>query len=168
MNTISNIEQAIKTLDISSTAFIHRNYIPKKYTCEGENINPPLVIEHIPEKTKSLVLILEDPDALIRPWTHWLAWNIPPMKKIQENSSPGIEGLTDFGSRKYNGPCPSSGLHYFHFKVYALDALLNLNPGATRHEVEKHMSSHILAYSELVGLYKRANSFEKMLLSKTT
>lgn len=149
------IKEDIKTLDISSSAFVHKNYIPKKYTCDGENVNPSLSIKNLPNKTKSLVIIVDDPDASVRTWTHWLVWNVPPTHKIKENSKPGTEGVTDFREQKYNGPCPPSGLHHYHFKIYALDSLLYLNHKATKHDVEKEMSSHILAFGEIVGLYTR-------------
>lgn len=144
----------MKTLGVSSPAFVHRNYIPVKYTCDGDNINPPLLIKNLPIATKSLVVIVDDPDAPVRTWSHWVVWNIPPVKKIKENSVPGIEGISDFREHAYKGPCPPSGLHYYHFKVYALDALLDLNSSATKQDVEKKMAAHILGFGEIIGLYK--------------
>lgn len=155
MSTAPLIKEEIKTLIVSSPAFMHRGFIPEKYTCDGENINPPLIIEKIPESAKSLVLIVDDPDAPVRVWTHWLVWNIMPAKTIKEKSIPGVQGMTDFRSQRYKGPCPPKGLHQYHFRVYALDALLDLKPGASRHEVEKEMSSHVIAYGELTGMYER-------------
>jgi Raf kinase inhibitor-like YbhB/YbcL family protein len=149
------IKDDLKTLEIASTAFTHRNYIPKKYTCDGENVNPPLTIHNLPRETKSLVIIVEDPITPVHTWTHWVVWNIPPVKAIKEDSVPGTQGLTDFNEYKYEGPCPPSGLHYYHYKVYALDALLELKSETTRHELEKKMSSHLLAFGEIIGLYKR-------------
>lgn len=155
MYTIPLLKEEIKTLEVTSPAFKHLSYIPKKYTCDGENINPSLVINDIPKDTKSLLLIVEDPDAPVRTWTHWLVWNIPPAKKIRENYIPGTEGMTDFRIQGYKGPCPpKSALHHYHFKVYALDDLIDLNPRVTKHEVEKQIGTHILAFGELIGLYK--------------
>lgn len=146
----------IKTLYITSMAFESQTYIPVEYTCDGKNINPPITVKNIPEETKSLVLIVEDPDAPTKNWVHWVVWNIPPSGKIKENSIPGTEGINDFGKHHYGGPCPPSGTHHYHFKIYALDDLLNLDSGATKQEVEKAMSSHIIAFGELVGIYRRA------------
>jgi Raf kinase inhibitor-like YbhB/YbcL family protein len=158
METTLKIREEVKTLIVSSPAFEHRNYIPRTYSCEGQNMNPPLTIDKIPEKTKSLVLIVDDPDAPAGTWTHWLVWNIPPKKKIKENSIPGIQGITDFKTREYKGPCPPSGLHYYCFRVYALDTLLEQHSDLTRQAVEKAMSAHILAYGELIGMYKRSKT----------
>lgn len=155
MNTVSSLKEEIKTLEVTSPAFIHLSYIPQKYTCDGENINPELVINKIPKETKSLLLIVEDPDAPVRTWTHWLVWNIRPGKKIKENYIPGTEGMTDFRTQGYNGPCPpKSELHHYHFKIYALNDLIDLNPRVTKHEVEKLIGDHILAFGELIGLYQ--------------
>lgn len=167
MSTEQILNEEIKTLTVSSQAFTNRQYIPKKYTYDGENVNPPLTIEHIPEKTKSLVLIMDEPNAPIKKQTHWLVWNIIPTKNIKEKSIPGVEGFTDFGSRKYNGPYPATGgIHYYHFKIYALDELLDLNPNVTKYEVEKEMSAHLLAFGELIGLYKRSGFFGKSIRNR--
>lgn len=152
----SYIKEDIKTLDISSDAFEDRMYIPSKYTCDGVNVNPPIEISNIPKEAKSLVLIVDDTDAPIRTWTHWIVWNIPPAKKIKENSLSGLQGLNDFRQHHYGGPCPPSGTHHYHFKVYALDDILYLQRNATKYDLEKAMNSHIIAFGELVGLYKRA------------
>lgn len=150
-----SIVEDIKALQVVCSEFSAGDIIPKKYTCDGENINPPLVINKIPEEAKSLVLIVDDPDAPIRPWTHWVVWNISPKKKIKEKSIPGIEGTTDFRIHSYSGPCPPFGIHHYHFKIYALDTLLDLSKDATKIEVEKKMSPHIVAFGELIGIYKR-------------
>lgn len=150
------ISQDIKTLNVTSEAFNSRTYIPVKYTCDGADINPPLVIENIPHKTKSLVLIVDDPDAPSGTFTHWIVWNILPSGKIKENSIAGNEGTNSFKKQHYGGPCPPSGTHHYVFKVYALDELLELDTTSTRKEVEKAMAAHIIGYGELVGLYKRA------------
>lgn len=150
-----HISEIVKPLSISSDAFKDRGYIPAKYSCDGENINPPLSIGNIPKETKSLALIVDDPDAPIRTWVHWIVWNIPPAKKIKENEIAGDEGVNDFGNNSYGGPCPPSGTHNYIFKVYALDELLDLNPSATKIELEKAMAPHIIGFGKLVGLYKR-------------
>jgi Raf kinase inhibitor-like YbhB/YbcL family protein len=143
------------TLTIGSTAFGHKDFIPTKFTCQGENINPAITIENIPPGTKSLTLIVDDPDAPGGTYDHWIIWNIRPMEMILENSSPGEVGKNSFGETKYNGPCPPTGVHHYFFKVYALDTLLDVNKGADKKTVEKAMKEHILAEGELIGMYKK-------------
>ena len=145
----------MKELTIISPAFESNKSIPSKYTCDGNDVNPPLNIKGIPEETKSLVFIVDDPDAPMGTWDHWIVWNIPPTNKIEENSVPGTEGLNDFRKHSYGGPCPPSGTHRYFFKVYALDTKLNLDPNSRKKDVEKAMKNHILAKGELVGLYSR-------------
>lgn len=144
-----------KHLKVSSTAFGYQGLIPVKYTCDGENINPPLDIDNIPEEAKCLVLIVVDPDAPVSAWVHWLIWNIPVTHHIKENEAHGIEGLNDFLDNGYDGPCPPSGTHRYFFKVYALKSLLNIPATAKIEVLEKAMSEHIIAFGQLVGLYKR-------------
>jgi Raf kinase inhibitor-like YbhB/YbcL family protein len=146
----------MKELTVSSPAFENNNLIPSKYTCDGDNVNPPLIIEGIPEKTKSLVLIVDDPDAPMGTWDHWVVWNISPTNKIEENTVPGTEGINDSRKHSYGGPCPPSGTHRYFFKIYALDTKLDLNSNSRKKDVEKAMQSHILAKGELVGLYHRS------------
>ena len=153
------LSKELKVLEITSEAFTDNSYIPIKYTCDGENINPPLLVKNIPEEAKSLVLIMVDPDASSGNWTHWLVWNIPPSGKIKENSSPGIEGMNDFKKQNYGGPCPSTGTHHYFFKVYALDDFIDLKPNATYKELEKAMSTHAIGFGKIMGLYKRASNF---------
>jgi Raf kinase inhibitor-like YbhB/YbcL family protein len=145
----------MKELTIISSAFESNKLIPSKYTCDGDDMNPPLNIKGVPEETKSLVLIVDDPDAPMGTWDHWVVWNISPTDKIEDNSVPGIEGLNDFRKHSYGGPCPPSGTHRYFFKVYALDTKLNLNPNSRKKDVEKAMENHILAEGELVGRYSR-------------
>lgn len=144
-----------KQLKASSIAFQNEGMIPFKYTCDGRNVNPSLDIEHIPEETKCLALIVDDPDASIGTWVHWLVWNIPVTHHIKENEVHGTEGINDFQQDHYAGPCPPSGTHRYYFKIYALDALLDLPPNTRKLQLEKAMSEHIIAFGELVGLYKR-------------
>lgn len=148
---------SIQNLKVTSNAFENKGFIPEKYTTDGDNINPPLVIGDFPRQTKSLVLIVEDPDAPVRTWTHWLVWNINPTHIIKEASVPGKEGINDLWVKEYVGPCPPSGTHRYFFKVYALDKVLNMPMkiiGKT--ELEKAMAPYIIGYGELMGLYKRA------------
>lgn len=149
-------------MKITSQAFSNNSYIPKKYTCDGENINPPLSINEIPANTKSLVLIVDDPDAPMGTWVHWVVFNIDPppaggTKEIAENSVPqgATLGKNDFGKLEYGGLCPPSGTHRYFFKIYALDTLLDLASGAAKAEVEKAMKGHILDQGKLIGLYRR-------------
>ena len=150
-------EISIKVLGVTSMAFINNGNIPKRYTCDGLNINPPLDISSIPLDAVSLAIIMEDPDAPINTWIHWLVWNIPVTHSLQENASRGVNGLNDFCKHFYCGPCPMSGTHHYVFKVYALDCLLNLHANTKKRELEKEMSEHILAYGELIGFYGRKN-----------
>jgi Raf kinase inhibitor-like YbhB/YbcL family protein len=140
---------------VKSPAFENNKLIPSKYTCDGEDVSPPLTIEGIPEKTKSLALIVEDPDAPAGLWVHWLVWNIPPTAEIQENSVPGTEGLNTNKKNSYHGPCPPGGTHRYYFKVYALDTHLNLSAFSEKEVLENAIQNHILAHGELVGLYRR-------------
>jgi Raf kinase inhibitor-like YbhB/YbcL family protein len=145
----------MKTLIIRSPAFENNNLIPAKYTCDGDDVNPALSIEGTPEGTKSLALIVDDPDAPVGTWIHWVVWDIPPTTKIKENTIPGIEGLNDFRKHSYGGPCPPSGTHRYFFKVYALDTKLALSSNSRKEDVQRAMKDHILAKGELIGLYSR-------------
>ncbi len=145
----------VKELVITSPVFENNGFIPAKYTFDGEDVNPPLKIEDIPEETQSLVLIVDDPDAPMGTWDHWVVWNIPPTDKIEENSVPGTEGLNDFNRHSYGGPCPPSGTHRYFFKVYALDTKLYLDPNSRKKDVERSMEQHILARGEILGRYSR-------------
>ncbi len=142
---------AIQNIKVLSSAFESNGTIPRKYTCNGEDINPPLVFEGIPEKADSLVLIMDDPDAPMKTFTHWIVWNIEPVAKIEEDSIPGVEGINDFRKIGYGGPCPPSGTHRYFFRVYALDKQLELKAGASRKELESAMIGHIIAEGELMG-----------------
>src|SRR5688572_13362636 len=104
-------------LKIESNAFTDNGNIPVKFTCHGENINPEIEISDIPAASKSLVVVVDDPDAPGGAYTHWIMWNIPVKSKIAENSAPGTQGLNDKNENKYTGPCPPSGTHHYHFRV---------------------------------------------------
>jgi Raf kinase inhibitor-like YbhB/YbcL family protein len=143
---------------ISSPAFENNAFIPEKFTCAGKDVNPPLMIENIPQGTKSIALIVDDIDAPGGIWVHWVVWNIlPGTKEIKENSVPegAKQGLNDFKKRQYNGPCPPPGIHSYYFKIYSLDTILNLEPDTTKADLEKAMKGHIIGQSYIIGLFKR-------------
>lgn len=147
------------TMKITSPSFGHNQNIPPKYTCDGENINPPLQFSDIPAAAKSLVLISDDPDAPMGTWVHWTIWNIDPkITEIVENNVPdgAIEGTTSFGKTGYGGPCPPSGVHRYFFKLYALDEKIDLPTSAKKEDLEKAIQQHILASAEIIGLYTRS------------
>ncbi len=138
--------------------------IPRKYTCDGSNVSPGLKVFNVPEDAKTLAIIVDDPDAPIGTFVHWVAWNISvngreveiPEAVPRENSFM-LQGLNDFRRMGYDGPCPPPGhsKHRYHFKVYALDTTLTLRPGARKKDLERAMKGHILDQAEIVGLYGR-------------
>ena len=145
-------------MKITSPVFQNNSYLSAKYTCDGENINPPLQIEEVPTGTQSLILIVDDPDAPSGTFLHWLIWNInPDTSVIEENSLPvgAKQGRNDFGKNNYNGPCPPSGTHRYFFKIYALDKKLDLPEGASLNQVLQAIQNHLLDEAQLVGLYQR-------------
>jgi len=146
------------TLTVTSSAFNNNGFIPRQYTCDGKDINPPLTTENVPSEAKSLALIVDDPDAPRGTWVHWVLWNIDPkLKAVMENSVPAgaHQGKNDFKRNSYGGPCPPSGTHRYFFKVYALDAILNISPDSTKPDLEKAIQGHILAEGHIIGLYQR-------------
>ena len=148
----------MEALKISSPAFGQNGDIPVKYTCDGDDVNPPLVIDNVPQNAKSLALIMDDPDAPMGTWVHWVVWNIDPKtKEIKESSVPkgAQQGINDFRRHDYGGPCPPSGTHRYFFKLYALDTSLTLGANAKKADLQKAMKGHVTAESQLVGLYKR-------------
>ena len=150
--------RAMSKLSIASPEFPHNGMIPSKYTCDGADVSPPLTIGSIPEGTRSLALIVDDPDAPMGTWVHWLVWNIgADTKEIPENSVPrgALQGMNDFRKQGYGGPCPPSGTHRYFFKLYALDTILALKAGATKAGIEEAMKGHVLARAEWIGLYRR-------------
>lgn len=144
-----------KQLTVTSPQFETDGTIPSKYTCDGKDVNPPLLIGQVPQETRSLAIIVDDPDAPAGTWVHWVMWNIPPSSEVRENDAPGMQGMNDFSKHRYNGPCPPSGVHRYFFKVYALDDVLNIPASSDKGDLERAMESHILAYGELVGRYSR-------------
>lgn len=145
-------------MQLTSPAFNSGSSIPVKYSCTGEETRPPLIFAGIPSETKSLALILEDPDAPEETWNHWLVWNIPPTTDILESSAlpkGAVQGTGSGGEQKYEGPCPPEGTHRYIFTLYALDAALDLEEGADKSELFAAMQRHIITQTELVGLYTR-------------
>lgn len=150
-------------LVIKSTAFKDSGFIPQKYTCDGSNISPPLQWSGVPGDTKSIVLICDDPDAPMGTWVHWVIYNIPPdINSLPENmpadktlETGAMQGTNDFREIGYGGPCPPGGTHRYFFKIYALDKLLELNPGLTKNDLLGAMGGHILEEGKLMGRYSR-------------
>ncbi|MFP4165009.1 MAG: YbhB/YbcL family Raf kinase inhibitor-like protein [Chitinispirillaceae bacterium] len=142
-------------MKLSSPAFENEGFIPPKYTCAGININPPLRVTDIPEKTESLCLIMHDPDSPSGNFLHWLDYNVEPVEAIDEGSRPGTQGKNDFGNIGYGGPCPSDGMHTYVLDAYALDSKLDLPQKAERKDVEQAMQEHILAKAELRGQFRK-------------
>ena len=144
-------------MKIESSVFQHNQPIPKKYTCDGEDVSPPLSINDIPENTKSIAIIVDDPDAPMGTFDHWIAWNISPdTGTLNEGAVVPVQGKNNFGELRYRGPCPPRGpAHRYFFKVYALDTTLDLPVGSTKRQLEDSMEGHILGKGELIGTYRR-------------
>jgi Raf kinase inhibitor-like YbhB/YbcL family protein len=145
-------------MKITSSAFQEGGTIPEKFSKNGENANPELRIDGVPAEAKSLALIVDDPDAPVGLFTHWLVWNIDPKTtEVAENDVPkgAVQGMNDFPGRHYDGPQPPSGTHRYYFKVFALDQTLNLKPGAKRREVDAAMKGHVIGQGELMGKYSK-------------
>lgn len=150
-------------MQLRSPAFEHGGLIPAKYTCDGQDISPPLTWADPPAGTRSFALIADDPDAPRGTWVHWVAWNIPADTRSLNEGLPkqdalqnGMkQGTTDFRRVGYGGPCPPSGTHRYFFKLYALDSTLNLPASTTKSDLEKAMQGHILQQAELMGKYQR-------------
>src|SRR2546430_5148350 len=143
---------------ISSPAFQEGGTIPEKFSKNGQNVNPELRMEGAPAEAKSLALIVDDPDAPVGLFTHWLVWNIDPKTtEIAENSVPqgAVQGANDFPGQRYDGPQPPSGTHRYYFKIFALDRTLDLKAGAKRHDVDAAMKGHVSAQGQLMGRYSK-------------
>ena len=152
------------TLRISSSAFEDRETIPQEYTCDGKDISPPLAWSGAPTGTVSFALIVDDPDAPVGVWDHWIVFDIPPDVTGLPAAVPagdtlpggGVQGSNSWRRTSYGGPCPPSGTHRYLFKLYALDTTLGLKPGANKKAVETAMQDHMLASAQLIGTYKRS------------
>ena len=149
---------------ISSPSFPNGGDIPKQFTCDGADVSPELLWTDPPAATKTFALLVDDPDAPVGNWNHWTAWNLPAtLRSLPEGvaktaSLPDVseQGVNDFRKAGYNGPCPPPGKpHRYHFKLFALDAKLDLRSGTRKHELELAMKGHILAQAEWMGRYKR-------------
>lgn len=149
-------------MQILSSAFKHGETIPEQYTCRGQNINPQLIFVDVPTGTKSLALILHDPDALNGDFVHWLIWDIPiSANSIASSNLPvgAVQGQNGVGSNKYIGPCPpaGSGTHRYMFELYALNFSLNLKPDTNRQKLEEAMKGHVIEQATLTGLVAAQN-----------
>ncbi len=147
-------------LAVTSPAFAAGNPIPAKFTCEGQDLSPALRVSGMPPSAKSLVLVMDDPDAPRGLWTHWTAWDLPPgLADIPEGFRPatqgGIEGKTSAGSTGYHGPCPPGGTHRYFFHVYGMDKTLGLAAGADRGALDRAMRGHVVAEGSLMGTFSR-------------
>lgn len=147
----------LSPMRLESPAFGQSKQIPSRYTCDGEDVLPPINLIKVPEDAVSLAIIVDDPDAPAGTFTHWTAWNIPAdVTAIREGEPPpGVQGLTGFARVGWGGPCPPQGSHRYFFKAYALDTLLDLAEGASVAELEAAMSGHIKDKAGLIGLYER-------------
>jgi len=151
------------SFSLRSTSFDEGARIPRRNTCDGEDISPDLSWTDVPEKTASVALIVDDPDAPRGNWVHWVLFDLPPTvlglpEKVPSKSvleTGGVHGKNDFGKLGYGGPCPPSGTHRYFFSLSALDVELRLPPGSTREQVEKAMQGHVLAEARLTGKYSR-------------
>jgi len=165
-STKSVQRKEVKQMTILS-AFKDGDFIPKKYACEGQDINPEIVVSNVPEGAKTIAIICEDPDAPIGTFVHWVLWNFPVngssvkipegIRKVEKLPDGTMQGYNDFGKIGYNGPCPPKGhgVHHYHFKVYAVNNVLELKGKITKKELEKALSGKILAQAEIIGLYER-------------
>ena len=150
-------------LKITSSAFEDGGLIPAKYTCDGADVSPPLQWDAVPEGTRSIALICDDPDAPMGTWVHWVLFNLPSdAKELAENipteetlPNGAKQGVNDFGRVGYGGPCPPGGTHRYFFKIYALDTEVGLQAGADKRRLLKTMEGHILGQGQLIGKYKR-------------
>jgi Raf kinase inhibitor-like YbhB/YbcL family protein len=156
-------EKAAEKMKIESPAFAEGSLIPEKYTCDGEDISPPLRWNDLPQGASSLALICDDPDAPAGTWVHWVIFNIPYTAEGLPESVPAetkladgsIQGTNDFKKIGYGGPCPPGGTHRYFFKLYALDCMIELDAGTTKWKLTQAMKGHVLAEAQWMGKYKR-------------
>ncbi len=152
------MQSHVGSLALTSPAFHNNETIPLHYTCQGDNVSPPLHIDGVPAATRSMALIMHDPDAPNGDFAHWVVWNMPPsLKQVGENSVPtgAVQGATGFGSNKYGGPCPPSGVHHYIFDLYALDSTLNVPATTGQTELKQAMQGHVLDQTSLTGLFSK-------------
>ncbi len=150
-------------LALTSDAFSYGQPIPREYTCDGDDLSPPLAWTGVPEGTQSLAIICDDPDAPLGTWVHWVVYDLPPdVAALEAGIEPseylpagGIHGVNGWRNLGYGGPCPPSGSHRYHFALCALDTVLALDPGESKKDVLRAMEGHVLAQTELMGTYTR-------------
>jgi len=156
-------KEEVVTLQLSSASFEEGGMIPRRHTCDGPDLSPPLAWSGVPAEAAALALICDDPDAPVGTWVHWVVYDLPPeVSGLAEGvpaqevlDSGGRQGRNDFRRIGYGGPCPPSGTHRYYFKLYALDAKVGLSPGATKKRLLRAMEGHVLAEAQLMGRYKR-------------
>jgi hypothetical protein len=151
------------TIRLTSKSFADGDMIPIRFTCNGEDVSPPLEWSGVPPNARSLALVMDDPDAPMGTWVHWVLYNIPPGTSSLAEGIPtgettlvGTQGKNDSRRSGYSGPCPPRGMaHRYYFKLYALDSDLKLPPGLRKSDLEKAIQGHILAQGQLIGRYAR-------------
>jgi Raf kinase inhibitor-like YbhB/YbcL family protein len=156
------------TIRLQSPAFLEGGAIPKTYGCDGKDVSPPLKWSGVPETARSLAVVVEDPDAPLGTWTHWVLFDlaadlrelnegVPTAERVELGSGghSALQGKNDFGKTGYGGPCPPGGTHHYVFRVFALDASPDLGPGATRQQLLRAIKGHVLAEGRLTGLYSK-------------
>ena len=156
-------EDRVMDIKISSPAFQDGGMIPKLYSCDDKNISPPLNWSNLPPETKSIAIIVDDPDAPVGTWVHWVIYNISPDTSSLEEAVPAekilpngaYQGKNDWGRIGYGGPCPPGGTHRYFFKIYALDSVPELKPGINKAELLKAINGHIISEGKIIGKYKR-------------
>jgi Raf kinase inhibitor-like YbhB/YbcL family protein len=144
-------------MELSSPEFKHEDSIPRKFTCEGDDVSPTLAISGVPAEAVELALIVDDPDAPGGTFVHWVQYNMPITERIDENTAPGTSGVNDFGKSGYGGPCPPSGTHRYNFKLYALNEKLDLPAGLSKSELEGRMEGRIIDHAVIVGRYAKGS-----------
>lgn len=157
------LPETSQPMQIQSSVFEAEGTIPPKYTCDGQNVSPPLSWDDPPAETQSLALIADDPDAPSGTFVHWIIFNMPAdVRSLSEGlptgntlASGGLQGQNDFGQIGFGGPCPPNGTHRYFFKLYALDTDLDLQPGASKADVVTALNGHIIGHAELIGTYSR-------------
>lgn len=158
ITTKPGIPNLVADLTLTSIAFEEGREIPRRHTCEGDDFSPPLAWSGLPDGTRSLALVVDDPDAPGGTFTHWLAWGIDPGSSgLGEGERAPVEGRNGFGTTGYRGPCPppGHGPHRYFFRLHALDSDLDLSAGVDKQDVEQALQGHVLATAELVGTYER-------------
>lgn len=157
------VSQGGATMKLTSSAFAEGTLIPRKYSCDGDDVSPPLAWSDVPAGARSLALICDDPDAPVGTWVHWVVFNLPPTVMglsegvpAQKAAAGGMHGANSWRRLGYGGPCPPSGTHRYFFKLYALDTTLALDNTATAKDVQAALAGHVLAQAQLMGKYQRA------------